>query len=267
MTGPATDPTRSRDELTSATEALVAGWAVPEKIPHGVCTAIVPGTECINGARLLARTLHTLVLRSRPRTLVLVAGTSCKITRLRAIGSIQTSLGEVAIDERMAARIASLWPGDLEVIPENTGDGILPSLHRITPLMAQVLIPGCRVVPMEIPTRPDQDFDPIRLGQELGSQLKSEIGSCLIAAGTLSPRKEGKVGDEIQEDASILKYMLDPEAVDLAGLASVSGLTDWCSLVLATAHAVERGRRTGHLLEHGMVDFGQQKFGAAAVVL
>ncbi|MEC9476622.1 MAG: hypothetical protein VX764_06265 [Planctomycetota bacterium] len=267
MTGPATDPTKSRDELTTATESLVAGWAIPENIPHGVCTAIVPGTECIDGARLLARTLHTLVLRSRPRTLVLVTGTSCNNTRLRAIGTLSTSLGEIAIDERLAARIASLWPGDLDIIQEDSDEESLPSLHRIAPLMAQVLIPGCRVVPMEIPTRPGPDFDPIRLGQELGSQLKSEVGSCLIAAGTLSPRKEGQVGGDVQEDASILKYMLDPEAVDLAGLASVSGLSDWCSLVMATAHAVERGRRRGHLLEHGMVDSGQQKYGAAAVVL
>ena len=198
---------------------------------------------------------------------MLVAGTSCANTRLRAIGTIPTSLGEVAIDERMAARIASLWSGDLEIIPEDSNDETLPSLHRIAPLMAQVLIPGCRVVPLEIPTQPGQDFDPIRLGQELGSQLKSEIGSCLIAAGTLSPRKEGQVDGNIQDDASILKYMLDPEAVDLAGLASVSDLTDWCSLVLATAHAIERGRQRGHLLEHGMVDAGHQKYGAAAVVL
>lgn len=267
MTGPATDPTRSRDELTNATEAMVTDWAIPENVPHGICTAIVPGTECLNGARLLARTLHTLVLRSRPRTLVLISGSSCNTTRLRAIGNIQTSLGEVAIDERMAARIASLWPGDLEIIPEDSGEDTLPSLHRITPLMAQVLIPGCRVVPMEIPSQPNQDFDPIRVGQELGSQLKSEIGSCLIAAGTLSPQKSDESGEDVQEDASILKHMLDPEAVDLAGLASVSGLTDWCSLVLATAHAIERGRQRGHLLEHSLVDYDQRKYGAAAVVL
>ncbi|MGE4633273.1 MAG: hypothetical protein AAEJ47_09565 [Planctomycetota bacterium] len=267
MSGPATDPTRSRDEVTSATEALVSNWAIPENIPNGICTAIVPGTECLDGARLLARTLHTLVLRSRPRTLVLVAGTSCSTTRIRAIGSIPTTLGEVAIDERLAARIASLWPGNLEVVPEDENEDQLPSLHRITPLMAQVLIPGCRIVPIEVPNRPDRDFDPIHLGQELGSQLKSEIGSCLIAAGTLSPRKDGHSSSDIQEDAAILKHVLDPEAVDLAGLASVSDLTDWSSLVLATAHALGRGRNRGHLLEHGIVDRGQQRYGAAAVVL
>ncbi|NRA74515.1 MAG: hypothetical protein HRU16_01125 [Planctomycetes bacterium] len=267
MSGPATDPTRSRDEVTSATEALVSNWAIPENIPNGICTAIVPGTECLDGARLLARTLHTLVLRSRPRTLVLVAGTSCSTTRIRAIGSIPTTLGEVAIDERLAARIASLWPGNLEVVPEDENEDQLPSLHRITPLMAQVLIPGCRIVPIEVPNQPDRDFDPIHLGQELGSQLKSEIGSCLIAAGTLSPRKDGHSSSDIQEDAAILKHVLDPEAVDLAGLASVSDLTDWSSLVLATAHALERGRNRGHLLEHGIVERGQQRYGAAAVVL
>ncbi|MGE4619200.1 MAG: hypothetical protein AAEJ04_05260 [Planctomycetota bacterium] len=267
MTGPATDPTRSREEVTSATEALVSDWIIPENIPHGVCTAIVPGTECLDGARLLARTLHTLVLRSRPRTLVLVAGTEAPTVRIRALGSIPTSLGEVAIDERLAARIASLWPGDLEVIPENDDEEQLPSLHRIAPLLAQVLIPGCRVVPIEIPNQPDQDFDPIYLGQELGSQLKSEIGSCLIAGGIFSARKSKNQGADIQEDASILKHMLDPEAIDLAGMASISGLMHRSPLVLATAHAIERGRNRGHLLEHGIVDQNDQQYGAAAVVL
>jgi hypothetical protein len=167
----------------------------------------------------------------------------------------------------LAARIASLWPGELEVIPENADEENLPSLHRIAPLLAQVLIPGCRIVPLEIPIHHDQNFDPIHIGQELGSQLKSEVGSCLVVGGILSARKSKNQGSDIQKDASILKHMLDPEAIDLAGMASISGLADRSLLVLATAHAVERGRNRGHLLEHGIVDHHDQQYGAAAVVL
>ena len=270
MTGPLIDPTRDREEVARATEALVSGWTIPEVIPQGICTAVVPGTECLDGVRLLARTLHTVVLRARPRTLVLVCSSSIEVPRIRAVGGLSTSLGDTPIDERLAARIASFWPGDLDIIPEGEDEDSLPELHRIAPLIAHVLIPGCRIVPIEIPDMHSTTFDPIGVGQELGRQLNTDVGCSLIASCTLLPRKDrsSPASDEISGDASILKYLLDPAAADLASAVSenprISGGTP---MVLATSHAVERGRQRGFLLEHSVVESNDQLFGSAAVVL
>ncbi|MEE2856709.1 MAG: hypothetical protein VX949_04860 [Planctomycetota bacterium] len=275
MTGPATDPTRGRDEVASATEALVANWIVPEVIPQGICTAVVPGTECLDGARLLARTLHTLVLRSRPRTLVLAASGPGQVARIRAMGSLSTTLGDVPIDERLAARIASFWPDEIDIIPDGEDEDSLPTLHRIGPLLAQVLVPGCRIVPLQIPAAPEQMFDPVLVGREMGKQLKFEVGCCLIASGTLFPRDTQEpnpastptTAQEVSEDASILKHLLEPEADELAGRLSQTGLQNTSALLLATAYAIECDRKRGHLLEHGVVETDGHHFGAAAVVL
>ena len=275
MTGPATDPTRGRDEVASATEALVANWIVPEVIPQGICTAVVPGTECLDGARLLARTLHTVVLRSRPRTLVLVASGPGQVARIRAMGSLSTTLGDVPIDERLAARIASFWPDEIDIIPEGEDEDSLPALHRIGPLLAQVLVPGCRIVPLQIPAAPEQLFDPVLVGREMGKQLKFEVGCCLIASGTLFPRDTQEpdpastptTAQEVSEDASILKHLLEPEADELAGRLSQTGLQNTSALLMATAYAIECDRKRGHLLEHGVVETDGHHFGAAAVVL
>ena len=275
MTGPATDPTRGRDEVASATEALVANWIVPEVIPQGICTAVVPGTECLDGARLLARTLHTLVLRSRPRTLVLAASGPGQVARIRAMGSLSTTLGDVPIDERLAARIASFWPDEIDIIPDGEAEDSLPTLHRIGPLLAQVLVPGCRIVPLQIPAAPEQMFDPVLVGREMGKQLKFEVGCCLIASGTLFPRDTQEpnpastptTAQEVSEDASILKHLLEPEADELAGRLSQTGLQNTSALLLATAYAIECDRKRGHLLEHGVVETDGHHFGAAAVVL
>lgn len=261
--------------MASATEALVANWIVPEVIPQGICTAIVPGTECLDGARLLARTLHTVVLRSRPRTLVLVASGPGQVARIRAMGNLSTTLGDVPIDERLAARIASFWPDEIDIIPDGEDEESLPTLHRIGPLLAQVLVPGCRIVPIQIPAAPKLECDPVEVGREMGRQLKFEVGCFLIASGTLFPRDTQEpdsagtrtAAQEVSEDASILKYLLEPEIEELAGRLSETGLLNGSAMLLATAYAIECERRRGHLLEHGVVETDGHHFGAAAVVL
>lgn len=271
MKRPATDPTREREEVASATEALVANWTIPEVIPQGICTAIVPGTECLVGARLLARTLHTAVLRSRPRTLVLVATGSGSVPKIRAMGGLTTTLGPSPIDERLAARIASFWPGEIEVIPDGEDEDSLPALHRIGPLLAQVLIPGCRIVPIELPAEKTDDFDPIGVGKELGQQLKFEYGCFLLASCTLFSRKiddsQQPISEQIREDATVLKHLLEPQLNRLSEQIVETGLPHSTPMVLAMAHALERERESGYLLEHGVVESDGDQFGAAAIVL
>ena len=69
----ALDPQLTRDETTEVIEGLVTGWSIPEEIPQGISTIVIPDSECPIGARFGARALHTLVLRSRPRTLVVLS--------------------------------------------------------------------------------------------------------------------------------------------------------------------------------------------------
>jgi hypothetical protein len=71
----------------------------------------------------------------------------------------------------------------------------------------------------------------------------------------------------VSEDASILKYLLEPEIEELAGRLSETGLLNGSAMLLATAYAIECERRRGHLLEHGVVETDGHHFGAAAVVL
>jgi hypothetical protein len=271
MKRPATDPTREREEVAKATEAMVSNWIIPEVVPQGICTAIVPGTECLDGARLLARTLHTAVLRSRPRTLVLIATGTATIPRIRAMGSLTTTLGDSPIDERLAARIASFWPGDVDIIPNGEDESSLPTLHRIGPLLAQVLVPGCRIIPVEVPAEKTIHFDPIEVGKELGRQLKFEYGCFLLASCTLFAREHQdspqQAPIQLREDAKVLKHLLEPELDCLSEQVVETGLQNSTPLILATAHAIERERQCGYLLEHGVVEADGDRFGAAAIVL
>ncbi|MDG2083841.1 MAG: hypothetical protein P8K66_02625 [Planctomycetota bacterium] len=265
MNKPALDPRLTRDETTQVVEGLVTGWTIPEEVPQGLSTAIVPNSECPEGAQFTARTLHTLVLRSRPRTLVVLSSEDIEKPELVAMGQIQTALGASSVDERLAARIASELGTSLEIVSGDSKN--ILSLQRMVPLLCQVLAPGCRFVPIILPRESTHEFTPEKLGAKLGSILQTEQGACLIAGFQLPKREKLGSSDSVSDDASIIRHILEPDTKSLMTSSMLVNIQDFSPVVVAVEHSQKRHAQRGFLLEHGSVGKQDQQRGAASLVL
>ena len=269
MNKPALDPRLTRDETTQVVEGLVTGWTIPEEVPQGLSTAIVPNSECPEGAQFTARTLHTLVLRSRPRTLVVLSSEDIEKPELVAMGQIQTALGASSVDERLAARIASELGTSLEIVSGDSKN--ILSLQRMVPLLCQVLAPGCRFVPILLPRESTHEstheFTPEKLGAKLGSILQTEQGACLIAGFQLPKREKLGSSDSVSDDASIIRHILEPDTKSLMTSSMLVNIQDFSPVVVAVEHSQKRHAQRGFLLEHGSVGKQDQQRGAASLVL
>ena len=264
MTDPTTGPIQSREEVVEAIENLLHGWNVPESVPEAISTAIVPLGEDPVSARLIAKGIHTLVLRSRPRCLVLV-GASPELQNgkivLSPFGEIPSTAGDVAINERIASRLATFWSSEVEASTDQQQFDLLP-LHRIGALLTRVLAPGCRVVPVTVPADPSGDFDPVATGTGLGEILTDEPGTIVVAGAEL-----GADGPGVEGDARILRHLIDIDPLALSTEAQTIAGPSPVPLVIAAAHAKVRGQNRGVLLEHARIGADESGSRVVSVVL
>lgn len=261
----ALNPQLSRDETTEVIEGLVTGWSIPEEIPQGINTIVVPDSECPASARFGARALHTLVLRSRPRTLVVISSGPVAKPVMQSMGQVETALGSCSIDERLSARLANRMESDLDIVSEMDISG--SSLQRLTPLLCQVLAPGCRFVPWILPEKVDEPQSLIDLGTQLGKALTEEQGACVVAGLSLPQRNTSAPETEVTADANILRHILDPDP-HLFFESSLQGkLRNMAPMLVALGQTKERHGLKGHLLEHGEVESANTQWGAASLVI
>ena len=265
MNDHALDPQLTRDETTEVIEGLVTGWSIPEEIPQGISTVIVPNSECPSGARFGARALHTLVLRSRPRTLVVISSAKVQQPQLQSMGQVETALGSCSIDERLSARLANRLENHLEIYPKL--EASLPSLQKLTPLLCQVLAPGCRFVPLLVPEKVSDPQAMMEFGKQLGFALSEEQGACVIAGLSLPQRENLGTDPRVTTDATIIRHILDPDPELFFESSLMAQITDTWPTLIALGHARERQGLKGYLLEHGEVESDDSCRGAASLVL
>lgn len=67
---PRPEPTPA--ERARAADDAVRGWSIPADVPALLCGGVIPQSWSAHALRTTARTLHTLIVRMRPETLVLV---------------------------------------------------------------------------------------------------------------------------------------------------------------------------------------------------
>ncbi|OUU20269.1 MAG: hypothetical protein CBC13_10880 [Planctomycetia bacterium TMED53] len=261
----ALDPQLTRDETTEVVEGLVTGWSIPEEVPQGINTIVIPDSECPTGARFGARALHTLVLRSRPRTLIVVTADLVPSPRMQTMGQVETALGSCSIDERLSARIASELGDHLEVFPRL--ENPLQSLQRMTPLLCQVLAPGCRFIPIVVPIQSSDPDLMIQLGQLLGSTLSAEHGACLVAGLNLPTRQKIGSASDLTDDAALIRHLLDPNPKSFLEASLLAQIESFAPALIALGHSQARQCSKGFLLEHGELIQGDSHRGAASVVL
>jgi len=263
LTEPTTGPIKNREEVVEAIEGLLKGWRVPENVPQEISTAVVPSGEDAVSARLIAKGIHTLVLRVRPRCIILIGASprQMKGVALSAFGEISSTAGDVSIDERIASRLATLWLPTIEVADSHEEFDSLP-LHRIGALMTRALAPGCRVVPVSVPLEANDDFDPIALGTLLGEALSEERGTIVVAGAEIGAGASGFKGD-----ARVLRHLIDIDPFSLQTEARAIGCSSSAPLSLAAAHALGRGEQIGSLLEHAVIGNKESGIGAVSVVL
>lgn len=261
----ALNPQLTRDETTEVIEGLVTGWSIPEEIPQGISTIVVPDSECPAGARFGARALHTLVLRSRPRTLVVISSGPVSRPVMQSMGQVETALGSCSIDERLSARLANHLETDLDIVSELDCSG--SSMQRLIPLLCQVLAPGCRFVPWIVPEKIDEPQSLIDLGSQLGKALAEEQGACVVAGLSLPQKDPSGSDSEVTGDATILRHILDPDP-HLFFESSLQGkIRNTAPMLVALGQAKERHGLKGHLLEHGEVESADSQWGAASLVI
>ena len=261
----ALDPQLTRDETTEVIEGLVTGWSIPEEIPQGISTIVIPDSECPIGARFGARALHTLVLRSRPRTLVVLSSGPVSRPYMQSMGQVETALGSCSVDERLSARLATRLEGHLEVVKELEED--FSALQRLTPLLCQVLAPGCRFVPWVVPEKVTDPQEYIQLGIQLGKALAEEQGACVVAGLSLPQRSQAGTDPEVTGDATIIRHLLDPEPERFFESSLLAKIQDTAPMLVALGQARERQGLKGYLLEHGEVESSASRWGAASLVI
>jgi len=262
--------------LTEATRVHLLGWRIPAGVPLSPDTAILPVRPDPDLLRIASRTLHTLLVRSCPDTVVLLGRRldGGSMTALIDVGGIRTPLGALGVDLLRAARIATALGDRFELCggerladlatapstaaPARASEGAdpIPTGIETACVLLQVLAPGCRVVPILFgdPTLGAGDPTPREIGRTIARLFAEE--SVVLAGGTELSR-EAASGDEAAahdrlrvRDAELIRPLLDLEVDPSVRIAAAGGASAPAVLEAALAHAFARGADRGHLIEY-----------------
>lgn len=244
-------------QLADLTRSHLIGWRIPEGVPLEPTTAIVPDRPGPEMVRTASRTLHTILVRTCPDTVILLGVRRDGGVRpaLIASGTLPTADGEVGIDVPRAIRITSALGNSLEVFTgrrlDHFSDG--GGLDTI-PVLLGILAPGCRVVPFLLSTDEDS-IAPREAGRILARLFLGE--SVVLVAGTeLSHISSDEGADEdVREalrvrDAAMIRPLLDLDEDSTRSAAEKGGARVPAVLEAAIAHARASGAEKGHLIEY-----------------
>lgn len=245
-------------DLSAQLEGFLDGWRIPDAVPQQLFGGVVPHAGWRYSGRTAARTLHTLVVRSRPRTFILfgtvhvpgVAGPS-----LYPEGAWETPVGDVEIDEKLAASLLDDL-GDVLVAAPAAHDGD-HALEVQMPFL-RLLAPGARVVPVAMPPVPAAE----ELGRRLGQHLEQRPDVVVVASTDLThygsnygfaPAGVGPSGERWlrENDARMVEKIRHLSATEV--LAEAETQHNACGpggLTVALASARARGSEHGHIIEY-----------------
>ena len=92
-------------DLSHHIELFLHGWRIPESVPQQLFGGVVPHAGWKYSGRTAARTLHTLVVRSRPQTFIFLGTVHVDGVERPSVypaGTWETPAGDVEIDETLA---------------------------------------------------------------------------------------------------------------------------------------------------------------------
>jgi len=267
-------PSPEETRLAEATRLHLVGWRIPDGVPLSPDTAILPARPDPDLLRTACRTLHTLLVRSCPDTVVLLGRRldGGERSALIDVGSIQTPLGPLGVDLLRSVRLAAalgdrfeLCGGerlaDLAAPPPAAGEtkrrarprsAEIPTGIETACVLLQVLAPGCRVIPVLLAEGGEPR--PREIGIEVARLFADE--SVVLAGGTELSREPGR-GDEAaarerlrERDAAMIRPLLDLEVDEAVRIANEGGASAPAVLEALLAHAYARGADRGHLIEY-----------------
>jgi hypothetical protein len=256
----------------SATE-LIESARLPDDLPAGVCGGLVPHAGWMFSGTTAALTLKALDRAGRLERVVLFGADHWGLAGSGAVhdrGSWQTPLGEVEVDEELAAAL-------LESVDALSAQ---PSAHAREhsievqlPLM-QVLNPNVRVVPIGISAQGGAD----EVGRAVGRVLNERFGEASVLGSTdlthygpqygFTPGGTGRAGLEwaAENDRRILRLIEEMKAGQIVDEAARRQNACGGGAVAATIAAAESlGARRGVCLEYTTsAEVLQQTYATAA---
>lgn len=257
-------------DLDEQVAGWLDGWSIPTSIPQQLSGGIMPHAGWAYSGRLATRTLHTLVVRALPRTVVFLASVHVPDVTKASVypeGSWETPVGTVEVDAELANRLLEALPEDLVAAPEaHENDHAIEVQLPILRLLA----PGCKCVPIATPVASAG----VRIGKTLGQLLAQDpdiqvvSSSDLTHYGTHYGFTPAGVGASAQawmrdNDQRMIELVLEGQADAIAAEAAAQqNACGPAGLAAALACARERGAGKGHLIEYttSHAEHGQPPF-------
>ena len=168
-----------RATLKRAVADCVGEYAPPEEIGE-LLGGVVPHAGWVFSGPTAAQVFATLSEKTAPATYVLCGAVhqwGVKAASVYPAGAWATPLGEVAVDEPLAAAIIEA-AGGIIVASASAHDGE-HSIEVQVPFI-QALSPEARIVPIAIPPNADS----VRVGQAIASALSKREQKCVVVAST-----------------------------------------------------------------------------------
>ncbi|MEE8143363.1 MAG: AmmeMemoRadiSam system protein B [Planctomycetota bacterium] len=168
--------------LAAQLDTFLKGWEIPKDIPAQLYGGVIPHAGWMYSGRTAARTLHTLIVRCNPRTVILLGAVhSVGIARpaLYPDGAWETPLGEVAVDANLTERILKAL-GKLASASPQAHDNE-HSLEVQMPLL-RLLAPGCLVVPIAMPATEAA----VEVGRRIAEVIAEEPDVVVVASTDLT---------------------------------------------------------------------------------
>lgn len=244
--------------LSDQVEEFVSGWSIPDDVPRQLFGGVLPHAGWAYSGRVAARTLHTLIVRMRPETIVFLASVHVPGVRHASVypgGIWETPVGTVEVDGELATRLVAAAGEQLVVSTEaHEGDH---AIEVQLPLL-RLLAPGCRVVPIAAP----MTCDGVALGKEIGGCLRESPRVMVVASSDLThygrryryaPAGQGPEARQWmrENDSRMVQKVVDldaagvmPEARERANCCGPAGIA------AAIASAQVRGANSGHVIEY-----------------
>lgn len=169
------DPQACRSEASE----LAASASLPADLPEAIFGGLVPHAGWMFSGATAAMTLKALASRGRLERVVIFGADHWGLAHTGCVydsGAWETPLGEVPIDEELAAALLEKVPG-LEAKPDFHARE--HSIEVQLPLM-QVLNEGVRIVPISVPPTPVS----VELGRRIGEVLAGEFPTASAVGST-----------------------------------------------------------------------------------
>lgn len=249
--------------LEEATRTHLAGWRIPAGVPLAPDTVILPARPDPDLVRTASRTLHALLVRSCPDTVVMIGrrpGAAVR-TALVDVGQVETPLGPLGVDIARAARLARALGDRFELIggerlSELAGGAsdraAAPTGIETACVLLQVLAPGCRAIPVLLAE--EGEPGPREIGTTIARLFAGE--GVVVAGGTELSREEpsedeGGARERLRiRDAELIRPLLDLELDEAVRIAAGGAASSPRVLEAVLAHAWARGADRGHLIEY-----------------